>query len=1157
MRVIRHLCIVYHLLCFFLVFLVLHAPSSAQPVFYTDLANDTPVFGSLPANATAYYRFVSPAVAYQQTALVSVAAELGFPSLYVSLSNAAPSATAFDYFASWQTGGVVSIVQQQPPYTAYIAVTASPYSRCNYTVLVTAYDSSERQTTPVLLSEAEPVASAIAAGEYRYFTYAVMDANVSSATISLTETYGQSWLLVNPPNTSALPTIEQSQYSSVSANFPLVALSQPAAGTWTIGVWSNASSAFAIIASAATRTQPMQLGIAYPGFALRGSPHYYSIYIDPLLRTNSSGSLDLELYRLSGYIDLYCSDTVTQPSRSSSSWSSRSTGARQSIVIPAAELETDTIYCAVDGYMDSTYIFSTLFGGGPATELTPGETLMVQSALGSTLLFSLIFPATAYAVSFSIVSDVGTTSIFAGPYDTQPPGPTTAYVVRSGEATVHTQQLYASVLCGEDEEIAIPGTSPPLCQLQISVHTTTTGTYSITATSSPGQLVALMAGEPTEWEVTNDQSAFFSFAIPDNLSNMTMIVTVTNGGSGLQLQAGTIGYSSLQTLWRLSQLPGADVVVFQLDWTDSQLPRYSKLAGTYGLVLSTTSGPVTFSIVYTVVNASVYSSTVVRLLNGQPQESVVAANGIGFYYWEAPSSGWPYVVTIDVEWSSGSGTLALAAVTGGPRVGPLPSDTNAVSLNLDGQYSISPGTWYGCDPTTVIPCRGYIVSVQINSREGEELGAYTITMTTSNFVRELYPNNPTSSNDLGVSLSNYYRTSTSAVAQSTSVIPHLLYALTVSSGVVLVYASNTTSSPNASNAQLTWTAVSDTAVLSYPLPFAQSAVYLTVTCTSTDDMPCAYTLQARQFTDNNNLYEQSSLNGDPALVLLPAGAIAWTAFPLTNYLDARVGSFVLQADAAAGSVSLYAACASGYLYNALRPNETYNSWQSASSPAVIELAGFNASAANCVNMLLGVRANGGQPAFVYVSMGAAGVEQRFSGMIAGLSTPAYPTSYFRYQLRDSDPSVVMRFSLTSIGGSGSGSNCTSDQLSLVVSDTSVYPDESVPSTYNFSAKPITLSPGMPIDMTIAITNYTKPRGSLHTGYYHVAVRSRVAGLQCRYQLQESGQSTAGNGDGLHHRPVRVSDCLGLLVDCCVLQLVHVLRAPTVRKQRCVVPVRRH
>ena len=237
------------LLCIVLALLILSPSfsfSSAQPASYTDLANDTPVFGSLPANATAYYRFVSPAVAYQQTALVSVAAELGFPSLYVSLSNAAPSATAFDYFASWQTGGVVSIVQQQPPYTAYIAVTASPYSRCNYTVLVAAYDSSVTQTTPVLLSEAEPVASAIAAGEYRYFTYVVAD-NTSAATISLTETYGQSWLLVNSPNTTQqLPTVEQSQYTSVSENFPLVALTQPAAGTWTIGVWSNASSRYVV-----------------------------------------------------------------------------------------------------------------------------------------------------------------------------------------------------------------------------------------------------------------------------------------------------------------------------------------------------------------------------------------------------------------------------------------------------------------------------------------------------------------------------------------------------------------------------------------------------------------------------------------------------------------------------------------------------------------------------------------------------------------------------------------------------------------------------------------------------------------------------------------------------------------------------------------------
>ena len=135
----------------------------------SSLNSNTPVLGSLAAYDTAYYTFAATAVPYQQTTLVSLAASTGSPSLYVSLSDPQPSASAFDYAASWQTGGVVSIAgTQQPPYTAYVAVVASPYSSTHYTLLATVYDTVAQQSTPIPLSTAQPVASAIAAGEYRY-----------------------------------------------------------------------------------------------------------------------------------------------------------------------------------------------------------------------------------------------------------------------------------------------------------------------------------------------------------------------------------------------------------------------------------------------------------------------------------------------------------------------------------------------------------------------------------------------------------------------------------------------------------------------------------------------------------------------------------------------------------------------------------------------------------------------------------------------------------------------------------------------------------------------------------------------------------------------------------------------------------------------------
>ena len=237
----------------------------AQPVTYTALTNDQPVLGSLSAASTAYYLFASPAVSYQQTALISVSASIGSPTMYVSLSDAVPSPTSFDYQASWLTGGVVSVLVQ-PPYTAYVAVQSSSYSSCNYSVVVTVYETGAAQPAPIPLSNTVPLASATAAGEYRYYTYDVT-AGTASVTVALTEAYGQSYLLINSPNATQLPTLSSYQYSSSSPTYPLVPLVQPVAGVWTVGVWSNAVVRLLHHGGRQHRhTQPMELGVAYPGY---------------------------------------------------------------------------------------------------------------------------------------------------------------------------------------------------------------------------------------------------------------------------------------------------------------------------------------------------------------------------------------------------------------------------------------------------------------------------------------------------------------------------------------------------------------------------------------------------------------------------------------------------------------------------------------------------------------------------------------------------------------------------------------------------------------------------------------------------------------------------------------------------------------------------
>ena len=1077
------------------------SPSSlcaAQPVSsdvsYTSLTNDLPVLGSLTASATAYYTLTLPAVAYQQTTLVSVAASIGSPLLYVSFaSSPAPSASSFAYSASWQTGGVVAIgQQQQPPYTLYVAVQASAWSACNYTLLVEAYDSAAAQSTAIALSSAVPLASAIAAGEYRYYTYNV-SAEATFTTVALTETYGQCWLLLNEPDTSGLPTLYRFDYKSSSPTFPLVSLPYPIAGMWTIGVWSNQSAAFSIMAAENTDTQPMELGVTYVGYADRAVYVYYSIYIDALQLAAHSGYLDLELHALRSQVGLFCSNTTTTPSLGGSRWFSAYIRPDQSMFIPTAQLSAGSLYCGVLSGGYASYTFSASYGSD--VTLTSGESVAAKSlTVGASQLYSLVFPASSTLITLSVVCDVGTTALYIAAYG-EPPGYATS-IDRTDASSAQLVQLPSAKLCGYNNSVAIPGSSPPLCQMQVAVVTSGLVVYHITATLS-GQLVQLNAGDIVEGTVSVNQSAYFSFVLPDNLSNGTLVVTVTNGATGLILAAGVQDGWGANLLWTVAQQPDDNVIVFQLDYTDPLLSKAGLVQGEYVAVLSTTADFATVSLVYTFTNGSDY--TIVQLLDGVPQEAVVNIGAYSFYYFTPPAAGWPYAVTVSVDWIDGYGTGRLAA-SNGPQLGPLVGDGTVLGEYTVGEMlSVTPD-WEGvCNPNVNASC-GYSITVQggvtpWGYRQPQQQSVYSITVTSGHWVRQLTVGGrlPTGA-VLAVADSDYWQSTGSLTSRLIN--PQLVIVVSVLSGSVAIFASNMTSEPNVTTAQQTWTDVSSAAVLSFPLVSRRGAsglsAYVTVTCTSSDGMACQYTLQAQRYDESRPILSArppSQLSGN---MLLPAGGIGWVAVRLASFTT--LAYLVAQAAVTVGTPSLYAECAD--TLTGPLPDETYHTWQATTAPLAIELFDFNVSANNCPTLILGVRASNGQAAWVSVSVAYAGAAQLITGgSSVGVCSPAYPTSYFQFPQTAirSAQSVVLVFEALAVSAA-----CTTSQLQLLVGDTTPFPNASDPSTYSFSRSAVTLASGDTV-LSLVISNYTKPAGSLHAGNYYVAVSS-TSNATCEVQV---------------------------------------------------------
>ena len=1065
------------------------AAQSASNVTYSALANDQPVSGALTASATAYYFLTLPAVAYQQTALISVAASVGSPLLYVSFTNSpVPSASSYSYSASWQTGGVVAIRQQQSPYTVYVAVQASAYSACNYTLVATVYDSAAAQSTAIPLSSAVPLASAIAAGEYRYYTYNVSE-GTDVVTVALTETYGQCYLLIDSPEYPVPPTLDYYDFVSGSLSFPLVALLQPAAGVWRIGVWSNQSAAFAIIAADNTDTQPMELGVSYPGYVETKSFTYYSIYIDALQLAAYNGYLDLELYSVSGDADLYCSNTTTQPNETDSRWFS-GVDAIDRILISSRELSAGTIYCGVQGYDTASYIISASYGS--AFTLSAGEPARAESLTGGSQLYSFVFPAVDALITLSVVSEVGQTELFLNPYG-QPPSYFEALITATASSQ-QLQHLYTSNFCGFNNSLAIPGSSPLLCQMQVLVTTSSLAIYDITA-STTGEIVQLVGGEIVEGAVSPGQPAWYSFYIEDELSNITLAITVTNGASDLTLSIGLRdarpGFNGFNLFRARSLQPFSDAIVYTLSYSDPLLPYYKgELKGEFLAILSTNTQNVSFSAVYTISNDSVYGSSILELLDGVPQVGLLDSNAYNFFYFRPPLASWPYSVTITVVNAYGPLRVVASDV---PRIAPLATDAALVSGTRE--ILLTPDLPGICNPTINATC-GYSISLQ-GFRVGGQ-SEYTITVTTGHWLRDIYPNSAPQLSSVRLNDSDWWQTS---VTLASSLHPQMVYALIVTSGSVTVYASNMTPEPNSTTAQLIVANVSGTAVIAVPMMirfYPNTLVYLTVSCVFNNSAACEYTLQAQSYDDRVSVSTLSfSDASQPVTVLLPAGKIKWLAYEMAG--NSTLKYLILQAEVAVGTPSLYAKCINYQPGQTLLPNETYNTWQAVSAPLAIELFRFNASAASCPYLVLGVRASGIQGALLDVSVTTAGQVQELgssaygTGSAVGVSTAASPVSYWSYTLTDSDASTVLEFTLVS-----DGSTCV-NQLQLAVGDTTPFPNASDPSTYSFRRSAVELPNGL-TDKTLAITNFSRPVGSLHAGYYYVAV-SGAANTTCPYVLQ--------------------------------------------------------
>ena len=750
------------------------------------------------------------------------------------------------------------------------------------------------------------------------------------------------------------------------------------------------------------------------------------------------------------------------------------------------------------------YTLTTSFG--TSTALDAGVVTEGATSGAGQWLYSFTFPGNASGtsafVSVSVVSDLGT-SLYLSPYGQTPAASVFTWSSFANLAVQLLQLPTASICGGPAFSYAIPGSSPPLCQLNVLVTTRQSTVYRLSVAGAQS-VVPLVAGQQVEGAASAQQSATFSFSVPDNLSNVTLLVAVTNAATDVALTIGpetTVSVGSFRAIWTVTQQPGQSLVAFTLDYTNPLLVVRNVVAGTYRVVVSTQQNA-TFSVSYSLTNATGHGGTIVPLLDGVAQQSSLQPGQYAFFFLAAlPTTGWPYSVTLTTSWQRGFGRV-LVGVGDGTQAGPLPGSPLLLTSSAPPLLVMSPNSSVVCGPSTVLPSGlpcGWAVSVLADpSAQGPV--QFTVTATTGAWIRTLSvssaASNPPSASQLSAGAVDLWQVpAVAAYIPGTS----LMLVVSVSGGAVAVFASNATAAPNASQAQYSLPRVDGVDCMQ--IIITPNAVivpyYFSVVCAG--GAVCAYTLQASVFYPQALLY-QVSPQQSPVLAIPPGGLLY--AFFYTVGLSS-IAFLTLQVEPVLGSANLYVGCFhAGFQDDDDFPTDQAHSTWSALGPGPLALEVTNLPAnvsTDCPYFIVGVRATGTTSLVGSLQLSIAGVQQRLSGIAVGLVTPVYPASYLSYQFFNPDPTAVLTFTLAVTPAS-----CAATTQLLVSANAGVQqPSLAVPGlTYTFLGSLLTLDTGAQLT-TVVVSNASTPAGSLRPGPYYLAVVGSSATATCQYAVESA------------------------------------------------------
>ena len=1028
------------------------------------LANNAPVTGSLPASSSLFYTFNTTAAGQcsdTNTVLLSVAATVGFPTLYASPNVSRPDASTALY-----TGSVVAI-----PAAAcgvlFLAVSSSAYSACNFTILASSYDPSVVSTTTIPLYAGRPEASYIGGNEYRYFTL-MLAAPTAALYIADTQASTQTTIVVNGPSASALPTLSSCTWTSFNSSLSSVAISSPALGAYSIGVWSASAAAFTLSAVPAGGVWSMTPGVTYPGQVAQGQWQYYSLWIDAGQLPTSS-ALSFNLYSLNGDADLYCGNTTQYLNSSVVTWrwESLSGYGLDQVNIPGSLLVPGWWSCGVYGWSTaSSYTLLAAFQG--SVSLTPQDVLLVQSAAGTTQLYTTTVVGNATSSGSLLISAnaaYGGVQLGLQPYPLLPTAG--AYNNRwytAVSSPMQALQVPISTLC---QLGAIPGSDPPLCGLSILVQTADASVYRIAVSDGQVSGLSLLPGQAVEGAVTPGQSTVFTFEVPCRLCNVSLLVTMegAQGSANLSVSVVQVGYSGFSL--QATQLPGSPLIYLTFDWTNPGLNGRSW--GSYAVYI-TAAQSASFDIVYTVSNGSGYTANPTTLVAGESQWAALPVSQFQYFTFTPPAEGWPYTVVLETVWVLGYGSL-FASSGDGSVPGPSPESARWSNPVI----TISPGSIGSCTPgvplPSGLPCLYQLTVLASFYTYQGNVTQFVVTAASGSAVRIQYASFPALTGSILAGSTEYWQT----YYYSGGDLAKLLTVVSMQAGQAALFGSNLTARPNASTAQQTATALSTVVLTAQGTASTYVRYWVAVQCGLTAD--CVYSVTAAGYLANSST---------PSAVAIPSAATCSGAllagdlsYYYTSLTRTNASYATLTLTPIIGDASVYIALAASY--GAAWPSESQSTW-SAVGPGPLSLELFNLT---LPYLMVGVRCASSGSACVFdlsASLSGLSTDLTSLGSVTAILSPAFPASYFRYNAAFLSVSSVLYFVASS-------SACASG-LQLYVSDATPSPGPGT--SYNFSNSGGPTAEGI-VDVGVIVTSSTAPAGSLHAGWWYFAVVGSGAG----------------------------------------------------------------